>query len=424
MEKYLLLRDNKQTGPLSLDEIREMGLKKYDLIWVEGKSAAWRYAGELQEMKSFAPEVEEQPFDRFYRKPVHEEHYQLKQREETEKEIIPSKKLDESRKTFVDYSSGKQVGKRWEEKKIPPRKYVSISLPRSPYPNFEPLKKSFPEKTEQQPEVPQTPASKPKLEPIFPANDVSAVVENKLASISTAQEFPDINEPITGQNSLSQKVMQYIALTLGVLSFVVIGVLVFDTMTTKPVTIPVYKSSVQRPTPKVVPEVQNIQTIPTVNTLTTSEESVSSTSPTTKKTQPEAPAEKIIETPVNEAPSSSSSSIISPVPEPEKPAVTPPSLENQVVASMNDYRVSYFGGIDDLKIKLTNNSTYRLDLVVVELQYVLTNKKIYKTETIRFRDIEPGQNTTLDGPNSPRGMKVNSRVTYITSSQAGISENF
>ena len=76
------------------------------------------------------------------------------------------------------------------------------------------------------------------------------------------------------------------------------------------------------------------------------------------------------------------------------------------------------------KIKLTNNSTYRLDLVVVELQYVLTNKKVYKTETIRFRNIEPGQNTTLDGPNSPRGTKVNSRVTYITSAQAGISENF
>ena len=46
MNKYLLLRDNKQTGPHSFEEMLELGFKKYDLVWVEGKSAAWRYPGE------------------------------------------------------------------------------------------------------------------------------------------------------------------------------------------------------------------------------------------------------------------------------------------------------------------------------------------------------------------------------------------
>jgi hypothetical protein len=46
-----------------------MGLKPFDLIWQEGKSAAWRYPGEVDELKPFAPPVEEQPFDRFYKKP-------------------------------------------------------------------------------------------------------------------------------------------------------------------------------------------------------------------------------------------------------------------------------------------------------------------------------------------------------------------
>jgi hypothetical protein len=69
MNKYLLLRDNKQSGPYSVEELSAHGLKPYDLVWLEGRSAAWRYPSEIEELKPFAPVVEEQPFDRFYKKP-------------------------------------------------------------------------------------------------------------------------------------------------------------------------------------------------------------------------------------------------------------------------------------------------------------------------------------------------------------------
>ncbi len=72
MKCYRLLRSNKETGPYTSEELIEMGLKPYDLIWVDGKSAAWRYPSEINELKSFAPVVEEQPFDRFYKKPEEE----------------------------------------------------------------------------------------------------------------------------------------------------------------------------------------------------------------------------------------------------------------------------------------------------------------------------------------------------------------
>jgi len=68
MNQYLLLRDNKQTGPYTAQELAAKGLKPYDLVWLEGKSAAWRYPGELDELKAFAPGVEEQPYDRFYKR--------------------------------------------------------------------------------------------------------------------------------------------------------------------------------------------------------------------------------------------------------------------------------------------------------------------------------------------------------------------
>lgn len=70
MKPYRLLRNNKESGPYSATELIQMGLKPYDLVWVDGKSASWRYPSEIAEFKPYAPAVEEQPFDRFYKKPV------------------------------------------------------------------------------------------------------------------------------------------------------------------------------------------------------------------------------------------------------------------------------------------------------------------------------------------------------------------
>src|SRR6266545_498906 len=69
MKKYRLLRNNKESGPYSAEELIQLGFKPYDLIWADSKSAAWRYPGELEEFKPYAPVVEEQPYDRFYKKP-------------------------------------------------------------------------------------------------------------------------------------------------------------------------------------------------------------------------------------------------------------------------------------------------------------------------------------------------------------------
>jgi hypothetical protein len=68
MPSYLLLRSNKKSGPYSLQDLVNFGLKAYDLVWVEGKSASWRYPSELEELKPYAVIVEEQPFDRFFKK--------------------------------------------------------------------------------------------------------------------------------------------------------------------------------------------------------------------------------------------------------------------------------------------------------------------------------------------------------------------
>ncbi len=54
---YLLLRNNQQTGPHSLNELMELGLQPFDLIWVEGKSYGWSYPSEIDTLKPFVPAI-------------------------------------------------------------------------------------------------------------------------------------------------------------------------------------------------------------------------------------------------------------------------------------------------------------------------------------------------------------------------------
>ncbi len=65
--QYRLLRNNKESGPFTKAQLEEMGLKPYDLLWIEGRGGAWQYASEIEDLKSIAPVVEEQPYDRFYK---------------------------------------------------------------------------------------------------------------------------------------------------------------------------------------------------------------------------------------------------------------------------------------------------------------------------------------------------------------------
>jgi hypothetical protein len=95
MSLYRLLRSNKESGPYSLNDLVTLGLKPYDLIWVDGRSAAWRYPSEILELKEYAPVVEEQPFDRFFKKPSAKE--VIREEQPAKEKVIPvQKSINES----------------------------------------------------------------------------------------------------------------------------------------------------------------------------------------------------------------------------------------------------------------------------------------------------------------------------------------
>ena len=61
MTTYILLRSNRESGPFTLDQLLENGLRPDDLIWVEGQSACWRNPHEIRELSELAPAKPVQP---------------------------------------------------------------------------------------------------------------------------------------------------------------------------------------------------------------------------------------------------------------------------------------------------------------------------------------------------------------------------
>ena len=135
MANYLLLRNNKNSGPYSLEALIQLGLKPYDLVWVEGKSAAWRYPSEVEDLKFYAPAVEEQPYDRFYKKPS-----ENKIEAEKKQPVIREVKPIQQEVKYIVPEEVKQSTKIVEVKT--PKKQVFVSLPAN-------TGNSFVKKTEQ-----------------------------------------------------------------------------------------------------------------------------------------------------------------------------------------------------------------------------------------------------------------------------------
>lgn len=57
MKTYLLLRNNKQTGPYTATCLLQMDLQEFDLIWTEGESITWKYPSEMAEFRKAAPKA-------------------------------------------------------------------------------------------------------------------------------------------------------------------------------------------------------------------------------------------------------------------------------------------------------------------------------------------------------------------------------
>lgn len=417
MNSYLLLRNNKQSGPYSFQQLLNAGLKPYDLIWIEGKSAAWRYPSEVNELKPFSPAVEEQPFDRFYKKP--DETKQVQEPTETAK--------PESNQT----SNSKQGS-------LP--KKIFVSLPAN----------LAAKKTEPVTSIPFPPATEIK-------NTETAEEKNELKK-EYSESFDDIKKRYADTYLKRREKMKWgknlsaaLQVVGGAIFFCALVVLAYKNFSTDEKPARQKKATVvepetaenkivkneEKPTANLQPSVldnnkqivtddnfnneisrtteekqlSNNQAIKSRNKSTSTEPGSAAKEKTSEKTAAITKEKEDVAAEENK----------NLKPEIKKPVIKTGAetidIGRQVSVSANNYRRRAFGGILNLELTVKNDSKYVLDKVVVELQYLKPSEEALKTDKIIFNVIAPNGSQTIRVPDFLRGVKVKFTIEEIESSQ-------
>lgn len=457
MSTYLLLRDNKESGPFSLDDLLAKGLKAYDLVWVPGKSAAWRYPSEIDELKAYAPATEEQPFDRFYKK------------QEEETPAVPQQE-QQTVKPAISGTSAYAPKPQAEKPAFTPKKSVFVTLP-----SGNTVKTTPPEPSPQPAIKKEKPMSATTLnESLKPIT----VIENTEAALQTkySQPLDDIKEMYVKtlvdrkqRNSRKEFVTRHLKVAVIVFVLIGAGVLLGSMIRSssgarKDASLPSRQAAApassgpiaenslaerlaeaepvivnQTPTlyageedklRKDVKEKTRDTEVKTQKTETPVEATTSAvtSSPSTltgkallprteKKSEPQEQAlYQTYETTSggerNARTRSSNTStdngnntrqqnrFVPPVTEEEKP------FAKEVTVLSNQYKRVPFGGIRNLQLTVYNRSATELQKVVVELQYLKPSEQPLKTQLVEFESIAPNSSATIKIPDTNRGIDI------------------
>ena len=451
MNTYLLLRSNKQSGPYSLQQLVSLGLKPYDLVWLEGKSAAWRYPSEVDGLKDYAPATEEQPYDRFYKK-TEEKTVITPQQQQQE---APKQELQE---TYVSPKEEVYVLP-VENKTLTTSKKVFVAMPENHVPKkqSQPVVVKAPPVVEEKPVVvkkkklkvirvntehwslPKEPVI-PKQEPIIKAYPVSLKEEPTLNE-KYSESLDDIKRRYTETYLSRKKKSKWTSTHTSVLQ-VFGGAIVFCFLV-----VVTYKNfggeeKPQARTTMIQPDKRAINTVSTTSTVIPP--IVPETEkPKTKKTQSlkedielkentDIPAESLVTNSTQqkkeevireneEVVASEKKAVMPPKAteetKPRKTKTKPVNINRLVNVKANNYKQRAFGGVMNLELTVNNDSKFELDKVIVELQYLKPSEQPIKTETIVFSSIEANGSKTLKIPDYLRGIKVSCKVMEIESSQ-------
>jgi len=407
---YLLLRDNKQSGPYSLEDLKTKGLKAYDLVWVEGRSAAWRYPSEIDDLSAFAPVVEEQPFDRFYKKPAAASGPLAA----SQPAVAASPEVTLTSKPFYSEDQSSTTRKRT----------IYVTMPGGA------------------------------AAPVTVRETVREVVREPARETVRPNNNGDYNGELMPRSKSPHKagILQPILIGVGILVLLAGGIFIGLSINRdnpgQPISIPITHTTAQQlPVPPVVsPAVTAPQTQsenPTTTTQARDHSTIASGSIAGKTGKPAASKQKAIP-PGNQAvlPPATTATTDSPaagIPVIHREAAhrtdaadnqdaagkgaLKVNLASQVSVGASKYEVGTFGGISNLQVTVSNRSAYPLDLVVVEVQYIQANKKTYKTENLYFHGVGPGMTLMQEAPKSSRGIKVEYKITLINSKELGLSES-
>ena len=457
MTYYRLLRDNKETGPFAEDEMIAKGFKPYDLIWVEGRSAGWRYPSEIPAFKNFAPVVEEQPYDRFYKKQPAQKLFSAEEKD-TRSAYIPS-----AAKNIATADINKNNNNNIQPQQFVPAanvqstpdytiqplpgRHIHVTLPSGNTVNLttlvakkenkEPIRSGDQDSnnaaayTETKHTIDSTPGI---IETPVAAQPVR---RNNLVAVPQIKEEAPEEERYTVQLPQSHAAGSSISWGLIAASFIGFATLVglgimigigigkskneeaaaaalrskpnqtlqaAPGISNKPASIPDGQAGTGTDVALPQSSASNKELVQNAVVKNTVLPENSNESKEVKKT----PAEKSSEATKNKTLPEEAAINIKPV---------TANIEKTLSLTSNDFKTGAFGGISGLKYSLFNGSRVALESVEVEVDYIQANDKVFKTEKLLFKDIPAGTQATIDAPASSRGVKVSTRIIKINAKE-------
>lgn len=469
MNTYLLLRSNKQSGPYTLQQLVSFGLKPYDLVWVEGKSAAWRYPSEVDVLKDYAPATEEQPFDRFYKKPEEKQEVKPEAKVVSQPVQVANEPVQKPEKAYRIVNDPVQedeaaynlpVG----NKTVTTGKKVFVSMPENHTPKkpVQPVAVKAPVIVEEKPRIIEEKKieSKPvpvkeapvinerpvmqKPQPVFKEPTITVKDEPTLNE-KYSESLDDIKRRYTetylNRKKRSKWTSTHTSLVQvfgGAIFFCFLVVVAYKNFSGEETT--PSRTTVIKPDKRAI-NTSTVSTTP-VTTLpaatVTNEQQPKKKSPSAKEalnppdeslainTQLQNKEETINENdfaPVDKnAAEKKTEETVTEESKPEevkeaKPKVRRVNINRLVNVRANNYKQRAFGGVMNLELTVNNDSKFDLDKVIIELQYLKPSEQPIKTERIVFNSVEANGSKTVKVPDYLRGVKVSYRVMEIESSQ-------
>lgn len=385
MMTYILLRNNRESGPYSLEGLREAGLGPNDLVWVEGQSVYWLHPNEIRELKELLAAADDQQSISSHNTEMPETSTAAVASPAIEVQENPTELSANDKFAAYLPPSGKTVQAKQEVDEpaiVHPAIETRYSLP------LDELKERFAKEPDRRSGkrgfmFSFPPAAKKiglyaallsagLMAGIFFRKAGNKKDNNTVTPVATvaADSPPASTEPVIIQPS-TDSVQDLTGVDLSL-----------------PGKKELQPGQNKAPIAMKEPPVKNDVTIKDNGTARESSEIQSAVS--------------TVEPPVKRGAERNQPG----------PAI-PPELVSSVTVKANDYLVGSFGGIKNLQLTVTNSSAIKLDQVIVELQYLKPRDEFLKAENIVFRSLEPGASQTVAVPKSTRGVKVRYRITRI-----------
>ncbi len=389
MSSYLLLRNNRESGPFTIEEIKGMSLKPYDLLWVVGKSAAWRYPGEINELKSFAPPLPDQITNSNLKRPGNE---------------VPSIFTTNIKKT----DSPDERSRENSSLRVTPQKSVYVNHPsKKEQVNFRSDRILF-----------DMDFSQPlERDPVYNLSEANNKKSNSAVQFSAKIIWISTIILLFGAGLLTgffisdRRKFFSIDANLPQNSHAIQPSVMNSKKETPSVSI--------TNTPNDKPNVENRSVADHDKTASLVSSKTSGTTGKKNIRKDAVKKDSVVSQTIDlsslklndslkQIAASKTETLY------QKIKARP---ENYIDLVTGRYSTGVFGGISSFLVTVTNNSPLTMNQIVISIDYIQTNEKVYKTENISFNDLEPGETVTMKAPKSPRGIKIVTRINLINNRQ-------